>query len=334
MESKLQERCELFDQNNNLLLKKYWARMDSIVAIASILFTDSGKLADIDELEEAKAIIKDKFGIFSNTRSYLQLPLMSNMVISGKKEEYIDDVNDIYKKMVDGKLFHSEFELLAAMVLYEEKDNVNVDEVIEKVKTVYKKMRSNHPILTDRCDMASATMLALKGGDEDALLDEMEKCYDYIKPRLGVLSGEEAQTMAAILAIIDEPVENKCSKAIEIIEEMRRRKMPIKHRMNSPIVGGLVAIDKPVNEIVDELEEIYRWLKGKKGFGAFNLGREGRVTYAMMLSLGHNASSSNISASVAKSTLVTIAIVEIMVMMMIIISSSHHSSSSSSSSSH
>lgn len=330
MDKKLLEKCELFDKNNNILFKKYWLNFESIIAVASFIFTDNNMLADVDKLDAAKEIISDKFGLLSTARGSLQVPLMANMVMSNHQEQYLDDVNDIYQKLVNNKLFHSDFELLAAIVINGQRNNIDVDETIEKINKIYKSMKDNHPLLTDEGDLTSATMFALCEKDNDELIDEMEECYKILKKQLGLFSGETAQTTSAILSIIDKQVEEKCQKVMDIINELKSRKISIKHSMSCPIIAGLVAIDKSVNQICDEIEEVFNWLKGKKGFGVFELGKEGRIIYAIMLTLDYNIDDSMLTCKLVESTLTSIALVEVMVIMMIIITTSIASSSSNS----
>ena len=331
MDEKKTQRCQLFVDNNAALYKKYWYKWQGISSVSSLLLANGGKRADIEEIENARRIIKDNFGIFSNIRGFLELPLASSMVLTKDPKQYLDDVNEIYKEINKGTIFHSEFQLLAAMVMEGQKDHIDVPETVAKMNEIFKAMEKKHLFLTDRSDLATATVFAMTGRDTDSLINEMEDCYKIIKKELGFLSGEESQSAAAILTLSDKPVEEKCQKFLDIIKEMKKRKMSLTFNDASPVAAELAMIDKPVKDIVDEVEETFNWLKGKPGFRFLEMGKSSRVTFAMMLTGSDEMINSAEVNTLTQSMLTSIILIELIILMMIIISASaSHSSSSSS----
>lgn len=330
MDGKLRERCELFDENNRILREKYWFQWQSIQLVASAMLTMKEEHADTEKMQACRKTLKQYFGVLSNMRGHVELPILANMAMQQDADGYAQSLKSAYDALAKGRAFRTEFDALCAMLLADHAGSIDFSGTAEKIRGIYRSMRENHPLLTSRADMASAAMFALADREPDALLDDMEACYRYLKPHF-FMRGDQVQTMSALLAVMDGSVEDKCERTLALCDALKKRRLSLNYSMTLPIVAGLAGVSKPMEEIVGAVEEIADWLKGKKGFGVLGQGKKGRITYAMMLYLGNCAQEGGLDGTLLQSTLTSIIILEIIVMMYIVMTASVHASSSSSS---
>lgn len=334
MQDNMRKKCELFNENNQVVLKKFWYEFPMLNLLSSFILTDKELKADGGELKANKKMIRKNFGLFSNVRGNLMLPIAATMNTTADKNKYLEDLKKSYTAIKAGRIIKTEFDVLSAMSLAERADELNLEEVAAKSKAIYKKMGENHPLLTSFSDHATATVFAMDKRDPDKLLDDMEACYQILKPGFA-FRGDEIQAMSALLALIDKPVEEKAEKAKALCKALKDRKISMNFNMCLPIVGGLTVLPGSVDEIADMVKEGEEWLRHKRGFSWLTSGKPGRITFSMMLLLSANSKLINAENTMMQSTLTNIIIQEIIIMIIILITtSSAISSSSSSSSSH
>lgn len=279
MDAKLQKRLEIFERNNSIIMKKYWLKNIRLQVLCSFILSCADMDVNPELLDECREVLSNHFGCLSGARDNLELPLMASMAVSGAPERYAVKFKKTYECISEGSLLPGEFEMLAALILMDVPD-AELQEKADRMKSIYKKMGKNHPLLTDSADKSSAAILTLSEKNEDMLLDDMEACFGILKEKFR-LQGGKVQTMSALLATMDGTAADKCAKTVELCEKLKERKMNLSMSTALPIVAGLAAIDKPADEIAQGIGEIAEALKGKPGFGGLGLGAEGRIIYGI-----------------------------------------------------
>lgn len=329
MNAKLTARLELFDKNNRTLIRKYWLKHLGLQILSSFIYTCSDREADLERMDECRRILKDHFGVFSSARDMLELPLMASMAVSGNPDGYAARLAATYQAVRKGTVLPGDFEMLASITLMDTPE-YRLEETAEKMKRIYRKMRKNHPLLTSSSDKTSAAMFTLSDRDEDLLLEEMEACFAILRKKLRG-RGEAVQTMSAFLAIQEGSAEEKCARTLELCDGLKAAKLNLKMSSMLPVVAGLSVLELPVDSIVEGVREAADALKGRKGFGAFGLGREGRTVYAIVNYLAASGGMGDAASAMLKTEVLNLVIQEIITLMLIMTSAQIAANSSSSS---
>lgn len=315
MDAKLNRRIELFDENNKLIMKKYWLKNTRLQVLAGFILSCSDMQADTAVLDNCREVLSRYFGFLSSARDNLELPLMASMAVSGDPEAYAAKFKYTYECVKKGTVLSGDFEMLAAMVLMDAPME-KIEGLAERMKSIYKKMGKNHPWLTSAEDKSSAAILTLAEKDEDALLDDMEQCFGLLKQRFK-LKGEQLQSMSALLAAQEGAPAAKVAKTIELCDKLKANKMNLNMSMALPIVAGLAAMENSTDAIIEGVKEAAEALKGKSGFGAFGLGAEGRTIYGIINYLAAAGNAGDTARTLAQNQVMSVIIQEVILMMII-----------------
>lgn len=326
MNMSLQRRIELFDKNNQVISKRYKARNVRLQVLCSFICSSYDMEIDIEVFDSCREILRNHFGLFSSARENLELPLLASMAVSGDPEDYACRLKNTYELVKKGTFLSGDFEMLAAMILMDAPEG-RVEQAVDRMKSIYKKMDKNHPWLTDSSDKSSAAILALSNKDEDILLSEMEACFTLLKARFKY-KGDKVQNMSAILAAAEGSPEEKCAKTIELCEKLKENKMNLNMSIAMPMVACLALLPEHPDTIIEGVAEAVQSLKGRPCFGAFALGEEGRIIYGIANYLVCSGRFDDSASSLIQSQILNVVMQEI-VLMMIIIASTQTTSNSS-----
>ena len=280
MNQSMKERCELFIQNRDAMKGAYKWDGDNMAIMGSVIYTGKMVAADVNKMKEAEEILKKKAGVFSEFRGNLKLAMICNMAMSEDAEAYFEGVNAVYKELNKNKLFGSDYRLLAAMIIYGDK---NPDKMagVERAQKIFQDMKKEHPFLTSDEDITTAAMLAISDMDIDAMIKNMEECYGTMKKFFS--SQNAVQSLSHVLALNNQPVEEKCQQVKDIFENLKDAKRKYGTSYELATLGALTMLDMSTEEIVKEICEVDDYLKEQKGFGSLGTGRTGRLMYAALL---------------------------------------------------
>ena len=333
MNAKTSEKVDLFIHNDELLMRKFPGWIAANVFLGAYLYTNRNKTPDPEKIKTCKKLLRKTFGVFSHMRGYVEPVIIIRMSMRDDPEEYINGVNSLLSSVSKSRLLTSEYDVLCAMIIYENKDRYDVSALIEKMRSVYASMQKNHPVITGKEDLTTALMFAMLDEEPEALLQEMEACYALLKPKFRLGIGL-IQTMSALMAVMKGTPEEKVSRVNAIIDALKARKLNYKGSRSLPVLAGLLASSRSPEELADDVKAIADSLKGQAGFGVFRLGKEGRMQYAVMLLISSERfEDSSDSLTNTLMSIVEQQIINFMMMMtFIMISSSTHTVVSSSSS--
>lgn len=315
MRTQVIERATQFANNRDVNAKFVWETI-YMYPVAAIYQTAANKNADIVKMKECRKLLAKYEGAFSNFRNNMKLPVITKMSLAENPEEYIQGVQEVYRKLHKIYAVGSEYMVLAAMMIYDNKDNRYIDDVIDRTDRLIKAIKSSHPFITSKEDMAMITMLALTQRDENVILEDVEKCYQLLKNEIAMHSNS-LQSLAIVLATSDKSAEEKVSKTLEISRKLAENGKRIGKGNELASLGTCGLLDASVDEIVDAILEAEKYLKGRKGFGNFVMGQRTRLVYSSTIASdclggetdGVAAVSAAITAAIAASVAIMCAVI-------------------------
>ena len=302
--------CGLLAENRDVMKKALKWEASLLQLAGAALFTAQGRLANEEQIEQCKALLKESTGAFSALRGFAKVPLLCRMAASGYPEAYLAGVTELYERLKKEKEFRwvdGTYLAMTAMTLFGSGGLACADENTDRLLGMYRSMKKEHKWLTSSEDVPFAALMAASGRDVQEMIDESETCYSLL--RTAFRDGNARQTLSHVLALTPPAAEEKCERTAELWRILKERK----HRFGTgtaiAMLGLAAAADVPVETMAEDIIRADDILKDMKGFGA-SIGTEQRRMYAALLALCRNAvdveDGAAVTASVAAQTAVEV----------------------------
>ena len=317
----IERRSELLVTNQEIMCKSFMLEHTLTNAVVAAAFAEKDREADPELIKEARKVLKKKQGVFSDFRSYNELIVSARMALSADPEGYLDEVIEVYDKLRKGRLFGSSYRVLAAMSICDQGRYSEADSLIGRTNEIMKGMNKAHPFLTSDEDTCFAVLLAMTDKSVEDILIELENSFRIVK-KIFAFHDNASYSLAQVLTAYDGDYEKKCAKALELFDAFKAAgtKYGKEHELAS--LGALIDIDAGIDEIVSEVIGVAEHLKGKKGFGMLDMGRETRLMFGTMLVSGahyageYKANASSIGGEIGQVVAVQTAILITMMLIM------------------
>ena len=281
MRDSLQRLCEDFVANRNVLKSKFKWENSYLYPVCASIFCARGAHADADKLQEAKRLLKDSTGVFSNFRGNLTLPVCSMLAAKSAPERRMENSMENYK-ILRNQFAPSSYLALAAFFLADMGvSGSRAQEAAERGKRIYKRMKQEHRLLTSAEDSVFAVLMSFAEQSDDALIQDMEACYTLVKQRFS--GGNAAQSVSHVLALSPGTSEQKTQKFIQLYEAVRAAGGTYGKHYQLSTLAAVSVMDADVNEIVQDMLDVDAFLSNQKGYGFFSMDRKTRMMHAAML---------------------------------------------------
>ena len=281
MRDSLQRLCEDFIVNRDLLRKKFKWENSYLYPVCAGIFCARGVRADADKLLEAKQLLKDHTGVFSNFRGNLKLPVCSMLAAKSAPERRMENAMDNYKILRDQFLPSSYLALAAFFLADMGVSGSRAQEAAERGKRIYQRMKQEHRFLTSAEDSVFAVLMSFAEQSDDALIADVESCYQLVKRRFS--GGNAAQSVSHVLALSPGSAEEKTAKFIQLYEAIRAAGGKYGKYYQLSTLAAVSVMDASVSEIVQDMMDVDAFLSNQKGYGFLSMDRRTRMMHAAML---------------------------------------------------
>ena len=315
MRASLLERCTKQIQNETLLRKGHFLEFESMVKLGAMMYVDAGREVDVAELKECKKILKQKVGIFSNLRGYMQYLVQIKMALSGDPSGYVDGVLGVYEQLKSGLILPGERVSLAATVIYENCPGYATSEVARRTREAYEMVKQQHRFLTGEEDLATLALIVMSGKNPAEAAAQAEELYASMKGDF-IIGSDTPQTAAMILALSDKPADQKVDDFFALYEACKAAGHATSRDKSMAIYAAFADLEAERNEIVAEIGEVDEWLKGNKGYGALGIGGSMRRLFAATIVL-EDRQANTLAAKTGTTSAVAQAIVQDLLMILI-----------------
>lgn len=324
MTDMMMDRRELLLRNRDTVKQVFPWDSGMMHLCCGNVYTMRGLAVDEASLAQAKKLLTDRVGVFSNFRSTARNVLIAMLDASGDGERLLDRSLELYD-LLKREFFTSSYLPMVAMLLAEQADPARWDEIISRTRDLYDRMRREHPMLTSSEDCALCALLAMSEQSDDELIDRMEEAYHTLK-KLFPMSGEGVQSLSHVLALTPGDIQAKCARIASLVDALKQAGHRWYGGYELPVLGVLVEDERSDAELVAEIIRNDDWLKAQKGFGFFSsVSRMQRLMYAALLTQHNNTAAQTAAVT---GTIATIIAQE--VAMIAVVSASVAASSSSS----
>ena len=332
MDEQLRERCDLLAENRKLIRDGFKWESDIMYAAASFAYAGIGRKADVERMKECRAVLKRSEGIFSDFRGHMMLVVLSKMAMAEDPEAWLKEQLAIHGKLHKNRVFGSEYMALAACSICNARRADQADEIVEKTKTLMKKMKQAHPVLTSDSDMAYAALLALTDKSVDRIMGEMEEAYTILKDKFR-FHKDAVQALSQVLTLCEgDDVTNKCARTAALYDAMRQQNIRFGKEKELASLGLLIHSRIDDQRLISEIGEAEQYLRKCRGFGSLAMSKQTRLMFGALLAAdlySPDGKASDETATVGTS--VAIAIAQEIALLVAIAASSAAASSSSAS---
>ncbi len=280
MRESLHQLCDNFIANRNTVNGIFKWENDLLVAAGSTTFLNRGAIADSSKLEQCKKLLKENVSVFSNFRGNVELPLVCLLAVAEHPEETLKKIKkyyDVLKQEFSG----SEYLVLAAAVLADMVSEEQVAQMAEKARSIYNKMKQDHPFLTSSEDSVYAVLMAVSEKSDEVLMEEMEVCYKKLKESFS--SSNEVQALAHVLSIAEGGAEDKCNKVVALYDALRGADVKYGKYHELVVLASLALLPVEQSVLVEDIKAVDAFLTEQKGYGFFGLDKKTRLMHAAMI---------------------------------------------------
>ena len=308
MRPELQQLCNQFIQNRDVVKDNFFWENSNFYPIAAAIITDKRMNARAEQLLHCKSILENETGFLSSFRDYAKLCIISMMAVDNYPEMKLRKGLTVYDKLKD-YFWGSSYLPVAAMMIADMVEPVQYDELVVRTRRIYELMKREHPFLTSSEDSVFAAMLALSHLSDEQIVSETESCYRLLKPEF--FSSDAVQSLSHVLALCEGSAEEKCQKTMELYHTLKEcgYRYGTGHELATLGVLAMLPVDKTV--LVDEFAEVDEFLENQKGYGFWSaITKKERFMHAAMIitsSYMDEQSSATMNTAVISSTISMVA---------------------------
>ena len=277
MRVSLEQICTQFTLNREVVRETFRWEPSELVPVCANLFCSSGRTADAQALREARDLIRHETGVFSNFRGNLIMPLSCMLSLKDQPEETFRRAQDNYR------LLKEEFRgsIYLALTAFLLTDRENVEDKVREGRAIYRRMKEEHRFLTSSEDSVFAVMLAYSGKGEDALVQDMEACYDLLKQTFH--DSDCMQTVSHVLAMDAETPEKKTMRLISLYEALWQAGLKYGRHYEVATLAALSMMHMDTGRLVEDMRDVDQYLSTQRGYGILGHSRKSRLMHAAML---------------------------------------------------
>ena len=280
MREALQQRCDLFIENRDTLKRVFKMENSQMYPVAANILT--GRQIPITEetLRDCRDLLKDKVGAFSNFRGTVRMAVIAMLAASLEPEDKLRTMLDHYDLLK--KHFHgSEYLALAALLLTNTHSAHPMTEIVARGRDIYDKMKREHPFLTGGEDSVFAVLMAFSDKEDEALIADMEDCYQKLRSTFG--AGDGLQTVSHVLAMTPGATLDKCSRLLALYDGLRRAGRRYGKHYELAVLAALSVLPVDIDDAIADILAVDEFLSQQKGYGGLSIDKKTRLMHAAML---------------------------------------------------
>lgn len=279
MRDELQKMCDEYLRMREMMAEVFaWhnARLYPVCAGIALEKQDITK----EEVARCKKLIEKSTNIFSELRGNSLPPITCHLACSENPDQLLEQILKIYKTLRKADV-PSGYLPLVAVIIATFGDEVDYDRLIEKTRAIYYKMKDEHPILTSGEDSPYAAMLALDVKEPGVIIEEVEKCYEFLKGSF--FSKNAVQSLSHVLAMGEGDTLEKCRRFMDIYMTFKMKGYKFDSDYYLSVLGAVSLIPFEVSELVDDVIAVTEFLDKKPGFGMIDSSLKERMAHATVI---------------------------------------------------
>jgi len=271
MKEQYPARLELFADNAQRIKKAFPWQNAMVNRLAALLYAVEDKVADDEAIRASYELIKESTGIFSQFRGTSVISIAALLSLSDEKETLLANTLAVYDLMKEAKFRASDYLVVAAYQIAANETSDQYQRTVERAKLFYDSMKAKHRFLTGQDDYIFSAMLGLSDIDVESGVDRMEQLYVTLKPEF--MSGNSVQALTQVL-VLGEEAPQAADRVLALRDSFRAQGIRLDKEYTLSSLGVLSLLPCNKEDIVTDVSETYEFLRTKKGFGNWSIGKQ------------------------------------------------------------
>ena len=280
MREELQKLCVDFIENRDLAKEAFAWESSYMPPICAGILIEKNQAMSAESLKTYKQMIKDNTGIFSDFRGTGIAPMACMLAVSEDAEKLLANALKVHDELKK-HFWSSQYLPLVSMIVAQLAKEEEYVRVAEQTRAIYDLMKKEHPFLTSAEDGPFAAMLAFAERSPEAMIKEVEQCYELLKPKF--FSGNAVQSLSHVLALGEGSAEMKCRKLEMLFDELKAKGYKYGTDYELATLGALSVLPVDVTNAVQDVIDVAEYLENEKGYGFFGATKKQRLMHAVML---------------------------------------------------
>lgn len=312
MNTELKLRCDLFADNYLKAKQAFKWEYSYLHYLLALMYAQKGLELDIEKIRQCKELIVKNQGAFSNFRGVATLIFSCMLSLRDNAQESFERVLLAYTELKK-QFMPSGYLCIAAFSMEQNIDSAHFEGCAARAREVYDKMKADHFLLTSAEDIPFAVMFALTSASAELSAEMMQRSFMRLRERF--FTSNALQSVSHCLALVGD-AQQGADRLISLYDELKQKKHHF--GVDLELVSLALVTSNQNGSTADILIEICDYLKTKKGFGDFIMGKRHRLMYSAsvlaQMSDGFAATITyeNISASIMTQIAATSALTAIM----------------------
>lgn len=307
MEERITALCQNFMENQNVIKKVFRLESSLIYPIAANHLSANGVTGDAAKLKECHKIISKNSGAFSYLNGMITTPFAVYLSMKEDPKAAFDKVKRYYD--VTKQYFgSSEYSALLALQLSDRVGEDDLESVVARGKELHRLMKEKHPFITGGEDGVLAGFLALSEKSNNAMIDDMEECYELLKDKF--FGKDSVQTVSHVLSITNGSVREKTEHMMELYDMLKAAGRPYDVDYLATL-AAVSMLDDNNEKLRDTILEIDEFLSQQKGYGFMGMDKKSRLMHAAMLTADLYDSAQTVQTPVTTSAIALVVAQEV-----------------------
>lgn len=279
MREELQKTCNEFLMKREMMSKVFSWYNSHLHPVCAGIVLEKTEIT-LEEIEQCKKLLEKNTNMFSELRGTVFPAIVCHLAIKENPGEFLEQILKVYK-MLRNVVLPSSYLSLVSLIIASFADESQYDSVIGKAKSIYDKMKVEHPFLTSGEDGPFAAMLALDGKSPECLIRDTEKCYGFLKGNF--TSRNAVQSLSHVLAMGEGDSLEKCRRFMDIYMTFKMKGYKFDTDYFLSVLGAISLLPFHTNELVDDVISVTEYLEGKPGFGMLDSSPKERMAHAAII---------------------------------------------------
>lgn len=275
MNLELKAKVDFMVENYNELKGNFMWDTGLLKHFCAMMHATRGKKVNVDRIKEIKKYIKEETGWMSDCRGTNELIIATLLCFEEDYKNFFKNMLEVHEKMRQEGFKKGIYLPLASYTIAKSVPRDQWSYKIQRMNEFYSKMKENHFWLTSKDDYVFAAVLAATDLNVQETMEKVEECYSTLNKE-GFWKGNDLQTLSHIMALGEEAVEEKCSKANRLYHKLVDEKCKLKNS-GLATLGVLTLIASDEDQIVRDVKEVSDYVYEKKGYGMLSLEKSTRI---------------------------------------------------------
>lgn len=280
MKSSLESLCKSFISNRDEIKTAFKMESSLFYPICAVIHIAKRCNANTEKLKECHEILKQNTGPFSYFRGISKLVVMSELAVETSPERRLKESLQVYE-LLKKRFVSTEYMPYAAIHISRLVPCERYDEVSERTRVIYDRMRKEHPFLTTGDDCVFAALMAVLPRTDDEMIEDAAKCYDILKRSFP--SGNALQALSHVTVLLNGDAEEKCEKTVRAFNMIKEKGVTFGRYYELAALAVAANSAQSIETAVSDILDVSDFLSTQKGYGFWSLGKKERLMHAAMI---------------------------------------------------